>query len=67
MQSCYDVVIVGGGMVGSALAAALGSSGLSVAVIESRLPQEICPDEEHDLRVSALSVASERILKAIGA
>ncbi len=67
MQSCYDVVIVGGGMVGSALAAALGSSGLSVAVIESRLPHEICPDEEHDLRVSALSVASERILKAIGA
>ncbi|MBR9828709.1 MAG: UbiH/UbiF/VisC/COQ6 family ubiquinone biosynthesis hydroxylase [Oceanospirillales bacterium] len=67
MQTRYDVLIVGGGMVGSALACALGESGLSVAVLERSLPVEFAPEQAHDLRVSALSIASERFLHNIGA
>ncbi|BBB29751.1 FAD-dependent monooxygenase [Neptunomonas japonica] len=66
MQSCYDVVIVGGGMVGGTLACALGNTSLKVAVIENQLPASFESAQEHDLRVSALSIASENILKSIG-
>ncbi|RWX53319.1 FAD-dependent 2-octaprenylphenol hydroxylase [Photobacterium chitinilyticum] len=65
MQS-VDVAIIGGGMVGLTLAAALADTELRVAVIEGRLPeQELEPLP--DLRVSALSRASERILHRVGA
>lgn len=67
MKTRYDVLIVGGGMVGSALACALGNSGLSVAVLERQLPAPFEPSQPHDLRVSALSIASERFLQNIGA
>lgn len=67
MKTRYDVLIVGGGMVGSALACALGDSGLSVAVLERSLPPAFAPEQSHDLRVSALSIASERFLQNIGA
>ncbi|SFG31721.1 UbiH/UbiF/VisC/COQ6 family ubiquinone biosynthesis hydroxylase [Neptunomonas qingdaonensis] len=66
MQSCYDVVIVGGGMVGGALACALGNTSLKVAVIETQLPAAFDVTQDHDLRVSALSIASENILKSVG-
>ena len=49
-----DVVIVGGGMVGLGLAAALKGSALKVAVIEGQLPEPAL-DEAPDNRVSALS------------
>lgn len=67
MNNKYDVLIVGGGMVGSAIACALGDSDLSVAVIEHSYPAAFDPQQENDLRVSALSIASENILTAIGA
>jgi len=62
----YDVVIAGGGMVGSALACALGKAGLSVALVESREPCRSWPPEQLDLRVSALTRASQRILENLG-
>jgi 2-octaprenylphenol hydroxylase len=63
----FDLVVVGGGMVGAALACAVAGKGLSVAVIESREPQRDWPAGEVDLRVSALSRASQRILERLGA
>lgn len=62
-----DVVIVGGGMVGGLLAAALAP--LSVALIDSSeaKPFEHGSSPDYDLRVSALSVASRRMLEAVGA
>jgi len=67
MKENFDVVIVGGGMVGAAVACSLGGSSLRVAVIESLLPQVFSPDQPHDLRVSALSIASKNILETVGA
>jgi len=37
-SSTFDVVIVGAGLVGASLAAALGDSGLAIAVVESAPP-----------------------------
>lgn len=67
MNTRYDIVIVGGGMVGAAIACALGGSRLSVAVLEHSYPAEFEPDQPSDLRVSAISVASQNILKMVGA
>lgn len=67
MKEQFDVVIVGGGMVGAAVACALGGSQLKVAVIESTPPEPYAPEQPHDLRVSALSIASKNILETVGA
>ncbi len=67
MKQQFDVVIVGGGMVGAAVACCLGDSGLKIAVIEAQLPEPFAAEQPHDLRVSALSIASKNILAAVGA
>jgi 3-demethoxyubiquinol 3-hydroxylase len=67
MNQSFDVIIVGGGMVGAAVACSLGGSSLQVAVIENAPPHAFSPDQPHDLRVSALSVASQKILETVGA
>jgi len=66
MEQAYDVIIIGGGMVGSTLACALGGSPIRVALLEDSLPADFEPQQTHDLRVSAVSVASENILKTVG-
>ena len=67
MNQQFDVVIVGGGMVGAAVACCLGGSGLNVAIIEAQVPETFSPEQPHDLRVSALSIASRNILETVGA
>ena len=61
----YDIIIVGGGMVGSALASALGQSILKIALIEGREPVQQWPDDSYDLRVSAISRASQRFFESL--
>ena len=61
-----DVVVVGGGMVGSLTAAALACCGVDVIVLEQQAPTEY-QSALHDLRVSAISVATERMFAAVGA
>ena len=67
MQEEFDVLIVGGGMVGAAVACALGDSSLSVALVEQTMPEAFSSDQPHDMRVSALSIASKKILETVGA
>jgi len=67
MKQEFDVIVVGGGMVGAAVACGLGDSPLKVAVIENQTPQPFSAQQPHDLRVSALSIASRNILESIGA
>jgi 2-polyprenylphenol 6-hydroxylase len=60
----YDVVIAGAGMTGATLACALAKAGLRVAVVEaSDAPAPT--GQEWQLRVSAITRASEAILRAI--
>ncbi|MCP5158461.1 MAG: UbiH/UbiF/VisC/COQ6 family ubiquinone biosynthesis hydroxylase [Gammaproteobacteria bacterium] len=67
MKICYDLIIAGGGMVGSALACALGGTDLHIALLEGAPLERIRPDLEPDLRVSAINRASQRIFAAVGA
>ncbi len=53
-------------MVGAALALALAREGFAVAVIESRPPTMAWDDSGYDLRVSAISRASQHLLENIG-
>ena len=63
----YDVLVVGGGMVGAALAAVLGKHRFSVAVFDQAEPEPFHADTLPDIRVSALSQASESLLRAVNA
>ncbi len=63
MNQDFDVVIVGGGLAGLALAVALRASRLSVAMVEGRVP--VTPDG-WDARIYAVSPANARFLEEIG-
>nr|WP_318383948.1 FAD-dependent 2-octaprenylphenol hydroxylase [uncultured Enterobacter sp.] len=65
MQS-VDVAIVGGGMVGLAVACGLQGSGLRVAVLEQHAPAPLAEDAPPELRVSAINAASEKLLTHLG-
>jgi 2-octaprenyl-6-methoxyphenol hydroxylase len=61
----FDVAIVGGGMVGAALAVALAPLKLRVAVIEA-IAHNAATQPSFDERTTALSNGSRRILETIG-
>lgn len=63
MNTNYDVIIVGGGLAGLALAVALRRSRLNVALVEGRVPQRA---DGWDARIYAVSPANARFLDAIG-
>src|SRR5690349_6314104 len=65
-----DVLIVGAGLVGLALAAALARSGLSTALTDRRpiaTPEPPTCEDDWDNRVYAISPGSATFLRAIGA
>lgn len=69
MELRADLIIVGAGMVGSALALALKDSGLEILLIDGS-PLSVKPFDPaapFEPRVSALSAASQRILLRLGA
>lgn len=59
----FDLVIVGAGLSGASLAAALRASRLSIAVVESRPP---APAAGWDARIYAVSPANAAFLESIG-
>jgi 2-octaprenylphenol hydroxylase len=66
----FDVVIVGAGVIGAVMAALLVARRLSaagrVAILADRFAAAVPADADWDLRVFALSRASERLLRACG-
>lgn len=70
-QNQYDVVIIGGGLVGASLAAALKNSGLALALVEAGSAPAIEDDsgstENWDSRIYAISPGSRTFLEQSGA
>lgn len=67
MPEKYDIVIVGAGMVGSLLASLLRDSGLSLLMLERAPVTAPARDAAFEPRVSALTRASENLLRHVGA
>ena len=68
MAQRFDIIVSGAGMVGACCALAMARQGYSVAIIEpSEIPaKELNDDGDYDLRVSAVSPASQRFLSELG-
>jgi 2-octaprenyl-6-methoxyphenol hydroxylase len=61
----YDLMIVGGGLVGASLAIALSGQGLRMALVEAAMPTvEAVPN--YDDRALALAYGSRRIFEGLG-
>ena len=67
MQTDYDIIVVGGGMVGATFACLLGDTRLRIAVLEAKTPQLEWPRADFDNRVSAVTRATERVFRSVGA
>jgi 2-octaprenyl-3-methyl-6-methoxy-1,4-benzoquinol hydroxylase len=63
----FDFCVVGGGMVGSAMALGLAQLGFKVAIIEPFMPEQFESKQPPDMRVSAISLTSETLLQDLGA
>ena len=61
-----DVVVVGGGIIGSTFACLLGQAGLKVILLDAGIRQ-VNSLKQVDARVFAITLASEQILKRAGA
>lgn len=62
----FDIVVIGGGLVGASLVVALKDSGLKIALIESRLPALLPNDASWDSRIYAISPGSAAFLQSLG-
>ncbi len=66
----YDVLVVGGGMVGASFALALADSGLRIAILDSQdvgqWVNKPLSEDDFDPRVSAITPASQTFLDSLG-
>ena len=65
MKQKFEVIIVGGGIVGATAACTLAHANIEVALLDVFNPQRNWTDSSTDIRVSALTKASENILRAL--
>ncbi|HDK37830.1 MAG TPA: FAD-dependent oxidoreductase, partial [Thiolapillus brandeum] len=66
-ETATDIIIAGGGMVGATLACALAEQGFSIDLLERNQPQLQWNADNYDIRVSAISRASQNIFSNLQA
>ncbi|UJP08165.1 MAG: lycopene cyclase family protein, partial [Nitrosomonas sp.] len=62
----FDMIVIGGGLVGASLVAALKDSGLKMALIEPYASMPLPQDDSWDSRVYAISPGSAAFLQELG-
>ncbi|MGP1953886.1 MAG: FAD-dependent monooxygenase, partial [Arsenophonus sp. NC-QC1-MAG3] len=62
----YDIIVVGAGMIGAAMAIGLAKEGWQILLLEHIKPEPFNSLEKPDLRVSALNCTSVDLLKQLG-
>lgn len=69
MSKHYDIIIVGAGMVGATLACGLAEEAeqLNIALVDAHAPNLDWDSDSYDMRVSAITRASQALLKNVGA
>lgn len=63
----YDIAVIGGGMIGAAIAVGFAQQGRSVVVVDGVCPSEFESHQAMDIRVSAISEQSVALLEKLGA
>ena len=66
IQPDFDVILIGGGLVGAACALALQQSGLRLALVESAVPPTLPQDGSWDSRIYAISPGNAAFLSRLG-
>jgi len=62
----FDIIILGGGLVGLTAANLCATAGFSVALVERQKPSLTWDNKDFDIRCSAISKASQNIFQALG-
>ncbi|MCX7182847.1 MAG: UbiH/UbiF family hydroxylase [Nitrosospira sp.] len=62
----FDIIIIGGGLVGASFALALKESGLKIALIDAHPPILPVENKDWDSRIYAISPGSSAFLESIG-
>ena len=62
----FDMIVIGGGLVGASLVVALKDSGLKIALIEPHVSMPLPQDAGWDSRVYAISPGSASFLQSLG-
>lgn len=63
----YDILVVGGGMVGAAIALGAANLGFKVFLLEKSALPSFNAKSDHDIRISAISLGSVALLSSLGA
>ena len=66
MDKKYDIVIIGGGIVGLSCALSLADTPLTIALIEGKPPDFDYDKTQYDMRVVSLNPASVDFFRALG-
>lgn len=62
----FDILVVGGGLIGGAVALDLGRRGWRVGVLDPREPAAVAADSPYQLRVTAINRRSQAYLEGLG-